>query len=215
LLDYDYLIQVDVLPVSHQGSTTSDAITPVYLTLPTTSNSRLNLKPAEQLTEAKEKWMAALDRAYGYTLRALTFPSLVTEASYNGTSNVVRLSVISLLASGQPLPKSPKQQPVIQTDGDGEHDGQDEHNRLDRRWWSQRFKEILREIERIQDTPVMLIGDAALTMGRGLKRVHTTDRTKRNGPQQLLLTGGTAMKSPSASSGSSNSRKSLLSLKRR
>jgi hypothetical protein len=182
----------------------------VYLTLPTTSNSRLNLKPAEQLTEAKEKWMAALDRTYGYTLRALTFPSLVTEAS----SNVAQLSVISLLASGQPLPKSPKQQPSIQTDGDGEHD-QDEHDRLDRRWWSQRFREMLREIERIQDTPVMLIGDAALTMGRGLKRVHTADRTKRNGPQQLLLTGGMAMKSPSANSSSSNSRKSLLSLKRR
>jgi hypothetical protein len=200
--------------VSPQGSTTSDAITSVYLTLPTTSNSRLNLKPADQLTEAKEKWLAALDQAYGYTLRALTFPSLVTEASCNGTPNVARSSVMSLLASGQPLPKSPKQQPGIQTDGDGEHD-QDEHNRLDGHWWSQRFKEILQEIERIQDTPVMLIGDAALTMGRGLKRVHTTDRTKRNGPQQLLLTGGTAMKSPSASSGSSSSRKSLLSLKRR
>jgi hypothetical protein len=171
----------------------------------------LNLKPAEQLTEAKEKWMAALDRTYGYTLRALTFPSLVTEAS----SNVAQLSVISLLASGQPLPKSPKQQPSIQTDGDGEHD-QDEHDQLDRRWWSQRFREMLREIERIQETPVMLIGDAALTMGRGLKRVHTADRTKRNGPQQLLLTGGgTAMKSPSANSSSSSNRKSLLSLKRR
>jgi hypothetical protein len=175
----------------------------------------LNLKPVEQLTEAKEKWMAALDRTYGYTLRSLTFPSLVTGASCNATSNMARSSVMSLLSSGQPLPKSPKQQPSIQTDGDRDHVGQDEHNQLDRRWWSQRFSEVLREIERVQDTPVMLIGDAALTMGRGLKRVHTTDRTKRNGPQQLLLTGGIAMKSPSASSGSSNSRKSLLSLKRR
>lgn len=158
--------------------------------------------------EAKEKWLAAFDRAYGYTLRSLTFPSLAMEAV---TEDMRQLSVMNVLASGLPLPKSPTQQPSTHED---DQDIRAKDSKIVQ-YWSLRFQEILREIERIQETPVMLIGDAALTMGRGLKRVQTPDRTKRKGPQQLLLVGGTAMNSSPASSTSSNSRKGLLGLKKR
>lgn len=190
------------------GSNQPSVVSSVYLTLPTTGNARLNLKPTEQMNEARDKWLAALDRCFGYTLRSLTFPFAASDPS-EGSQSSLGSSVMGLLASGMPLPKSPSLE--VGAYGNKQKDTQDG----DPEWWSQKFKDILREIERIQDTPVMLIGDAALTMGRGLKRVHTTDRTRRNGPQQLLLPVATAMSSPSASSGSSQGRRSILGIKRK
>ena len=200
----------DTGPTSTTTFNQPPIVFPVYLTLPTSGNARLNLKPTEQMNEARDKWISALDRCYGYTLRALTFPFVAPE-SFEISEEAPGSSVMALLASGMPLPKSPSHQlssdegrlGTLQMDDD------------DPEWWSRKFKDVLREIERIQDAPVMLIGDAALTMGKGLKRVHTTDRTRRNGPQQLLLPVTTAMSSPSASSGSNQSRRSILGIKRK
>lgn len=200
--------------MSRQDASTASSSPPptvcsVYLTLPTTGNARLNLKPTEQMKEARDKWISALDRCYGYTLRALTFPFIAIETP-KGSHDFGASTVMTLLASGLPLPRSPSHE-------EREWDGRvtEENGTEDPEWWSRKFKDVLRDIERIQETPVMLIGDAALTMGRGLKRVHTADRTRRNGPQQLLLPVATAMSSPSASSGSSQGRRSILGIKRR
>lgn len=218
-LDYNHLIQVDLLPMSLQDfgdkpSIRTDQVSKIFtlhLTLPTTGNARLNLQPTEQMDEAKNKWLAAFDRCYGYTLRALTFPSVAPKSSEN-SQEIRGSSVMDLLTSGTPLPKSPSYQGDLP-----ESEQWDPSQREDRdsERWSRKFKVVLREIERTQDTPVMLIGDAALTIGRGLKRVHTTDRTRRNGPQQLLLPAATGMSSPSASSGSSQGRRSILGIKRK
>jgi hypothetical protein len=199
---------------STTGSSPPPIVCSVYLTLPTTGNARLNLKPTEQMKEARDKWISALDRCYGYTLRALTFPFIATEASRD-VHDFGSSSVMSLLASGLPLPKSPSHQLGADDAKQWDSAMTEEERTEGPEWWSRKFKAVLREIERIQDTPVMLIGDAALTMGRGLKRVHTADRTRRNGPQQLLLPVASAMSSPSASSGSSQGRRSILGIKRR
>jgi hypothetical protein len=204
--------------MSRQDATTAGSSPPavcsVYLTLPITGNARLNLKPTEQMKEARDKWISALDRCYGYTLRALTFPFIATETP-KGAHGFGTSTVMTLLASGLPLPKSPSHRPGADEEREWDSTVTEEDGTEGSEWWSRKFKDVLREIERIQDTPVMLIGDAALTMGRGLKRVHTADRTRRNGPQQLLLPVATAMSSPSASSGSSQGRRSILGIKRR
>jgi hypothetical protein len=200
------------LDASTTGSSPPPTVYSVYLSLPTTGNARLNLKPSEQMKEARDKWISALDRCYGYTLRALTFPFIATETP-KGSHDFGTSTVMTLLASGLPLPKSPSHQPDEEREWNSTVT--EEGGTEGPEWWSRKFKDVLREIERIQDTPVMLIGDAALTMGRGLKRVHTADRTRRNGPQQLLLPVATAMSSPSASSGSSQGRRSILGIKRR
>lgn len=186
------------------------SICSVFLTLPSVGNSRVKLKATEELSEAKDKWLLAFDRCYGYTLRALSFPSMIElPPNSHDLQPLAPSSVMSLLSSGLPLPKNPS------------YPGSTIENQLanidrnSQEWWSHRFTEVLRDIEHTQDAPVMLIGDGALMMGRGLKKINTSDRTRRNGPQQLLLPTAAALNSPSVSSSSGSSRKNLLGIRKR
>jgi hypothetical protein len=119
---------------------------------------------------------------------------------------------MSLLSSGLPLPKNPSNQDSAI---EGERSDSQETDANSREWWSRRFQGVLKDIEHTQDAPVMLIGDGALTMGRGLKKINTSDRTRRNGPQQLLLPASAALNPPSNSSSSGSGKKSLLGIRKR
>lgn len=162
--------------------------------------------------EAKEKWLSAFDRCYGYTLRALSFPSIAIPRPNEDLEHPNRTSIMSLLSSGLPLPKNPSYQDSTIED---EPNDLGKSGANSREWWSRRFQGVLKNVEHTQDTPVMLIGDGALTMGRGLKKVNTSDRTRRNGPQQLLLPAAAALNSPSNSSSSGSSKKGLLGIRKR
>jgi len=218
----DHLIAVDLLPMPQDqpdtGLLSADASSarPVYLTLPDKSNARLNLAPPQALADAKNKWVTAFQRCFRYTLRSLSFP---LSTRYDepadgvlGSEGHSRSSVMSILASGLPLPKSPSQQLFQSTEDASSVEDMIEGEREERGWWTLRFKQVLREMEQLGD-PVMLIGDSALTMGYRPKRAQMPERMKRSGPQPLLLP---SIASQLGSSGSKENRKSLLpSFKRR
>ena len=218
----DHLIAVDLLPMPQDqpdtGLLSADASSarPIYLTLPDKSNARLNLAPPQTLADAKDKWVTAFQRCFRFTLRSLSFP---LSTRYDepadgelGSEGHSRSSVMSILASGLPLPKSPSQQLFQSAEGASSVEDIIEGEREERGWWTLRFKQVLREMDQLGD-PVMLIGDSALTMGYRPKRAQMPDRTKRSGPQPLLLS---SIASQSGGSGSKENRKSLLqSFKRR
>lgn len=212
-LGYDNLLEIDVLPICRntnkdgpnaQGTT----LIPLFLTLPMAGTTKYNLVPMESLVEAKEKWFSAFEKCYNFTLKSLTFPFAV-EHHFN--TETADSSVVTMLVSGLPLPSAPVNGMVEATRDSTEltNEHREAHD-----FWRRRFSEVLSEIERVQDAPVMLIGDVALTIGRGLKRIGTIDRKKRNGPQQLLLPNSPVITSPVPASRSSQSRKGILNLGR-
>ncbi|KAG9057130.1 hypothetical protein FS842_008512 [Serendipita sp. 407] len=209
-LDYEHLLQVDILPIDPRSPSTGTGVQPsvisVYFTLPAPSGAHIGLNTIEQVRDAKVKWLSAFNRSYEYTTRALSFPFIVREPSPYHPEDVGMPSVIAVLASGQLLPKGPGDVEDLADDLVQEYSGE---------WWDLQFRRVLRDIERIQDTPVLLIGDVALTMAKGLSRVHTTDRMKRSGPQQLLLPMSNLLSSPTRSSGSSHGRMSILGPRKR
>ncbi|KAG8827008.1 hypothetical protein FRC18_009938 [Serendipita sp. 400] len=209
-LDYEHLLQVDILPIDPRSPSTGTGVQPsvisVYFTLPAPSGAHIGLNTIEQVRDAKVKWLSAFNRSYEYTTRALSFPFIVREPSPYHPEDVGMPSVIAVLASGQLLPKGPGDVEDLADDLVQEYSGE---------WWDLQFRRVLRDIERIQDTPVLLIGDVALTMAKGLSRVHTTDRMKRSGPQQLLLPMSNLLSSPTTSSGSSHGRMSILGPRKR
>ncbi|KAG8848155.1 hypothetical protein FRB91_011131 [Serendipita sp. 411] len=209
-LDYEHLLQVDILPIDPRSPSTGTGVQPsvisVYFTLPAPSGAHIGLNTIEQVRDAKVKWLSAFNRSYEYTARALSFPFIVREPSPYHPEDVGMPSVIAVLASGQLLPKGPGDVEDLADDLVQEYSGE---------WWDLQFRRVLRDIERIQDTPVLLIGDVALTMAKGLSRVHTTDRMKRSGPQQLLLPMSNLLSSPTTSSGSSHGGMSILGPRKR
>ncbi|PVF94061.1 hypothetical protein CPB86DRAFT_67598 [Serendipita vermifera] len=210
--DMEYLFQLDILPMlgsdDPQLKRTGTSTISVFFTLPTSNDPHLDQVSIKHLVEAKEKWLTAFNRSYGYTLRSLAFPPVGNPRDHNDHS------VISLLSSSLPLPRAPLQssssihQETVGTPVDAPTE-------FSRDWWSNRFVEVLQEVESRQEPPVMLIGNTAVTLGRGLKRVHTINRTKRHGPQKLLLPTTTISSSPSGGSNPNPSRRSFLGLKRR
>ncbi|KAG8830294.1 hypothetical protein FRC17_005092 [Serendipita sp. 399] len=173
-LNYEHLLQVDVLPINPDPSAASSGMSPlitsIYFTLPAPSGSHIGINTTEQMKDTKEKWLSAFRRSYEHTIRALSFPFILKEPSSNHPGDMELPSVIALLASGYPLPNSPYDP------ADLAHESVAEYSEG---WWSLQFRRVVRDIERVQDKPVLLIGDVALTMAKGLSRVHTTELHRR------------------------------------
>ncbi|CAG8769183.1 5314_t:CDS:1, partial [Acaulospora colombiana] len=108
----------------------------------------------KQLVEAKEKWLTAFNRSYGYTLRSLAFPP------FDNPRDRGDRSIISLLTSALPLPRAPLQS-CSSTHQEAVRTLVDDLAEYSREWWSNRFEDVLREVESRQEPPVMLIGDTA------------------------------------------------------
>ncbi|CAG7850600.1 SubName: Full=Uncharacterized protein {ECO:0000313/EMBL:CCA71542.1} [Serendipita indica DSM 11827] len=204
-LDYEHLLQIDIVPIlSGDGTGAPEILTPnsIFLSLPVIPGSHLESQSALQVKEAQGKWMTAFNRSYSHTLRALSFsgfPPIENEDEVNSNTRTIH----STLLSGDLLFKRP-----FQTFSEEENESPTK--------WTRKFRRALDEFQGTQTPPVMLIGEVALTMGKGLKRVHTTSRVKRSGPQQLLLSTASLLSSPSGgSSGSNQSQGNSLGLRRR
>lgn len=99
------------------------------------------LAPKDVLTEARQQWTAAFNRCYMYTLRSLAFPaSYGMRTGHEHLGHYPPSSIMSVLSSGQPLPKSPSVQ-LQDLDPDPV-----EQEREERGWWAARFQHVLREI---------------------------------------------------------------------
>jgi serine/arginine repetitive matrix protein 2 len=98
-----------------------------------------------------EQWLSAFERCYHFTLRSLSSPS-PSGGSHRPHLDLdldTQQSVLSILACGLPLPKSPSIQLVDLANGPAGDPGQLE--REERGWWSLRFQQVLREVQRRQD----------------------------------------------------------------
>ncbi|KAG6841588.1 hypothetical protein C0991_009344 [Blastosporella zonata] len=103
---------------------------------------------------SKRQWETALRRCQQFTLCSLSTPSRNHDPQLD-TAYEKHQAVFSLLASGLPLPKSPSAQ--IADIYSGATDDTTTQEREERGWWSLRFQQVFRELQR-QD-----MGSAALT----------------------------------------------------
>ncbi|KZV98920.1 hypothetical protein EXIGLDRAFT_276172 [Exidia glandulosa HHB12029] len=156
-LDYEQLISLDVLPMpqEHAGVNVAskDCVAcPVYLSLSERATPRL--APARLLEEAKQQWMQAFHKCFMFTLRSLAFPCHSgMDLAHGPTADYemdTKMSVMSILSSGLPLPKSPSQ--LLDQHDRGRPPDAVEEEREERGWWAVRFRQVLREMQR-QDLP--------------------------------------------------------------
>ena len=105
----------------------------------------MSLAPPNVLQDARKQWSAAFSRCYAYTMRSLAFPTNYKRSSggkgrrssdgFRGPD-----SILSVLSSGRPLPKSPSLQ-MLEVDLDVI-----ELEREERQWWAGRFQQVLGEL---------------------------------------------------------------------
>jgi hypothetical protein len=156
-------------------------------------SSRTALAPLHVLDEARIKWLEAFQRCFQYTLRALSFPSIngrpLTDGSHLNFDLNARKSVMSILSSGLPLPKSPSQQ-IIDEIEEGRKEDLVEQEREERGWWSMVFHQVMREMERndgrMFQNGQLSLGGLPVPRSR-LTRANEVKRVSMNGPRPLLL----------------------------
>lgn len=92
-------------------------------------------------------WVSAFQRSQQATLRLLSLASQYgSVSSLTDVELEVQQSAASILASGLPLPKSPSlQQDEIRR---GESSSTRRQEREERGWWSLRFQQVLRDLQR-------------------------------------------------------------------
>ncbi|KAI0070433.1 hypothetical protein K474DRAFT_1680153 [Panus rudis PR-1116 ss-1] len=145
--DGNQTLSLDILPISENELQTgiiseSTSVTSVTLTLPSllTDDQRRNA-------------LSALHRCHAYTIRSLSFPSHSGKYLAHGMQvdleQDTQQSLMAILSTGLPLPKSPSVQ--ISEVEKGQAMNPTEQEREERGWWSLRFQQVLREMRR-QDT---------------------------------------------------------------
>lgn len=164
------------------GSLSSGApAIPVYLGIPDQKSSAAD-DAIQVFSEAKAKWLDAFDRCFRFTLRSLSFPSYTSNPFANaGNTDLdsdTKNSVMSILASGLPLPMSPSQQ--LDEAQKGRPTDLVLEEREERGWWSLRFQQVLKEMQRSSRSPV-------LDAGPGQSRNRRRQAEKRSATRPLLL----------------------------
>ena len=155
-LGYDHLMGLHVLPVKLEeidsGVLADNTPTSVYFhvpRLPEDTVERTQSTP-NAAQSSRERWLDAIRQCHEHTLRTLSFPSHSGHFLAHGPSvdleHDTRQSVMSLLASGLPLPKSPSLQ-IEQTLNSLTADPT-LHEREERGWWALRYQQVLREMQR-------------------------------------------------------------------
>jgi hypothetical protein len=153
------LIVLDILPVDVKNLDKgvipqSASVKTIHLAIPKECpNPDSEEDPAEETR--RQTWLSAFQQCFQFTLRSLSVPSHSGGYPIHGPNVDLELdtrnSVLGLLASGLPLPKSPSVQFEDVQRGQGCDPRRQE--REERGWWSLRFQQVLRELLR-QDVPV-------------------------------------------------------------
>jgi hypothetical protein len=92
-----------------------------------------------------KEWLVPLRQCCQHALRSLSSPYGKNHLAHASKESEISQSVLSILASGLPFPKSPSMQlhgVELGQAGDAE-----QQEREERGWWSLRFHEVLREIQ--------------------------------------------------------------------
>jgi hypothetical protein len=150
------LIALDLLPVNLDTEHGSDpfvapAVTTIHLSpLAAPSNDSASTGQPNADPAAWQHWMRMFHHSSLSTLRALSFPTqsgryLIHGADLDVDCDIQK-SVTSILASGLPLPKSPSIQ--LEETASGKQNDPKQQEREERGWWSLRFQQVSRELQR-------------------------------------------------------------------
>ncbi|KAH8109055.1 hypothetical protein DFH11DRAFT_1731320 [Phellopilus nigrolimitatus] len=147
-LGYDHMIGLHVLPMDIEnldaGILSDTSATSLFVHLPKSTSA------GSKQPDAQKRWWDALEQCYLFTLRSLSFPThsgrYLAHGSGLDQEASTRQTVMSILASGLPLPKSPSGQ--IGELEKGQADDATLREREERGWWALRFQQTLHEMQR-------------------------------------------------------------------
>ncbi|KAI0065141.1 hypothetical protein BV25DRAFT_140206 [Artomyces pyxidatus] len=146
------LLPMDISDLDSGIIPESAPVTSIAISIPQVSSSGERLQAAA-MADIRRMWVSAFQQCSQHTLRALSFPTQSGKYLARGPNvdweEDSRQSVMAILASGLPLPKSPSLQLQEVVRGRGGDDIQQE--REERGWWSLRFQQVLRELQRASD----------------------------------------------------------------
>jgi hypothetical protein len=152
-------IVLDLLPIEPSELDTgvipdNSPVTTIHLAVQSFGSS--NKHPELDNDGVLQEWLSAFQQCFQFTLRSLSFPSPSGRYLVHGP-NVdleadTRESVMAILNSGLPIPKSPSIQMEDAQLGYPEDTRRQE--REERGWWSLRFQQVLREMQR-QEVPLV------------------------------------------------------------
>ncbi|KAG2119448.1 Dbl homology domain-containing protein [Suillus clintonianus] len=106
--------------------------------------SRSSVSEASMQCAVLKDWLVPLRQCCQHTLRSLSSPSAKGPLAHASKESEISQSVLSILASGLPFPKSPSMQ--LHGVEQGQAGDAEQQEREERGWWSLRFHEVLREI---------------------------------------------------------------------
>ncbi|PCH34803.1 hypothetical protein WOLCODRAFT_165828 [Wolfiporia cocos MD-104 SS10] len=136
------IVTLDVLPLSIEQVEAG-------LGAETTSISQIFL--VLQGLDLSKEWLDALQRCRYHTIHSLSYPPRSADKSDSSGFDDFELdtyhSVKAIMASGLPLPKSPSMQFEDQQQERHVEDAT-EQEREERGWWSLRFQQVMREMQR-------------------------------------------------------------------
>ncbi|EJD00366.1 uncharacterized protein FOMMEDRAFT_30438 [Fomitiporia mediterranea MF3/22] len=179
-LEYDNLIGLHILPMDadrlDKGILSDTSATSLFVHIP---NSRSS---GSQPSDIRQRWWDAFERCYQSTLRSLSFPThsgrYLTHGPGADQDENTKQTVMAILASGLPLPKSPSAQ-ISEIEKNAAEDTA-LREREERGWWALRFQQTLHETQReeslrLQSQPQ---NKPYLPTGTGTKRKTISERRR-------------------------------------
>jgi hypothetical protein len=131
----------------------SPEVVPLYLSVPDDAESHTSFPNPDK---TRTNWLSVFRQCSQFTLRSLSFLSHSGRRLDHGSEVDLELdthqSVLAIMASGLPLPKSPSVQ--LEEVVLGESSSARQQEREERGWWSLRFQQVLREMQRRDALPV-------------------------------------------------------------
>ena len=178
----DSLIEINVVPMDREGiddGVAADASsTSVFVSLTNDHASR-----DRQIIQ--KRWWDAFESCAQSTLRSLSYPVYSGRYLAHGSNGEhdanTRQTVMEILASGLPLPKSPSAQMIeaaAATMGERLKGGDGEREREERGWWALRFQQTLAEMQRDAciKMPVLQMGSSVLSSQSSARKAGPAGR---------------------------------------
>lgn len=137
-------ISLDLLPLEPENVRTG-----VISEIVSSQHLDLDIPPSWTLKERRQV-LSALRKCHLYAIRSLSFPSHSGKYLSHGLQvdleQDTKQSVMSIISTGLPLPKSPSVQ--IADVRRGNANDSVEQEREERGWWTLRFQQVMREMQR-------------------------------------------------------------------
>lgn len=114
-------------------------------------------------TNDQRELLTAVRKCQHHALRSLSFPSL-PDSLMEDIEIDTRQSLVGILSTGLPLPKSPSIQ--FEEASKGQRRDAVDGEREERGWWTLRFQQVLRELQR-EEIPMSLSAPGASKLGLG------------------------------------------------